>query len=438
MIRSESGAELLNAHELSVPFKMINFVVDNIGGGFVVVNHYGDYIVSATRIDVGILGIDWADIDSALLYLHRTADLTSTKCNTTGIKKIGGAGALLYFTSKDVANETNRQILLSAFISEIQKFNKSNILVLPASLTGKDLVHMYKANEALQISKTSSHSNEEKKAEGDGSEEFVPIGNKGRKGSFALASESFEYPIPKALITEDALRDNIAAKSAAHSAFGSIVTLTKAKQWTNSRIVLLGVTPLSCELYHLLTRETDTIFLSDPDSTKFESSKIPPRAFVTWSKARAAENNWDIVVFCSPACPTLDEKVISSIRCKALISVSDNVLPIDQEKRAQALMQLEKQNIFEVADGMSDLGEIAKMYSLSEGSSLSFNDAFELGCQVMQKTLHVHGIITSDDVTAKRKFHDLMLHAIEKDENARLFGLGTVMHQVRMLGSEIT
>jgi phosphoglycerate dehydrogenase-like enzyme/ribulose-5-phosphate 4-epimerase/fuculose-1-phosphate aldolase/SAM-dependent methyltransferase len=427
MIRSESGAELLNAPDLSVPFKMRDFEVFGIGGGFLVVNHYGDYILSAARIDIGVMGEDWVNVDSALLYLHRTAGLTSTKCKATGLKKVGGAGALLYFNSKDMDTNPNRKVLLSALIAEMQNFTKTNILCLPANLTPDDLLHIYEANEAMKI--LPSQDGEEKKADLDAGDAFLPLGMVGRKGSFALASEAFEYPVPRALILAENINEKIAAKSAAHSSFGSIVTLTKAKQWTNCRIVLLGVTPLSCELYHLLTRETDTVFLSDPDASKYEKTKIPPLAFIAWDKARASQNNWDIIVFCSTACPILEASTISSIQCKAVIALSDDFLPFEQDKRYQALMQLQKKDIFEVVDGMSDLGEIAKVYSVSEGSNLSFTDAFELGRHVMQKKLHLHGIITSDDVTAKRKFHDLMLHALEKDENARLFGLGTVMHQ---------
>jgi ribulose-5-phosphate 4-epimerase/fuculose-1-phosphate aldolase len=46
---------------------------------------------------------------------------------------------------------------------------------------------------------------------------------------------------------------------------------------------------------------------------------------------------------------------------------------------------------------LSDLGEIAKMYCLSEGSKWTFSDSFELGCQVMQKKLHLQGIIISEE-----------------------------------------
>lgn len=449
MIRSESGAELLNAPDLSVPFHILDFEVPDVGGGFVCVMHYGATALAAACVEFGALGNDWVDPDSALLYLHRIAGLTDMKCKciNTGTP-ISGAGILCYFKDADRKTEDNRRKILKALVLELQQLDKTRIFCLPGSnLTGNDLSYMYRLNESVEISKSNG---EEKKSEdandciescsdsgtGNGPS-FIPLGRTKLKSSFQICTEAFDYPVPKALISEDAIRVNVAAKSAAHSSFGSIVTLTKAKQWENARVVLLGVTPLSCELYQLMQRETDTIFISDPDPSRYDSlpntatlsSLIPPRAFISWDKAIKPENNWDVIVFCSKDCPQLDESYIASLRCKAIISVSHDVLPIDEEQRENILLSLVKQGVFEVADGMSDLGEIAKVFSLSGGTNLTFNDAFELGRQVMRKKLHLHGIVTSDDVTAKRKFHDLMLHALEEDENARLFGLGTVMHQ---------
>jgi phosphoglycerate dehydrogenase-like enzyme/ribulose-5-phosphate 4-epimerase/fuculose-1-phosphate aldolase/SAM-dependent methyltransferase len=422
--RTESGADLLNAPDLSVPFKMADFKVHGIGGGFIVVNHYGDNAISAARVDFGVLGKTWEDVDAACLELHRTAAITSTKCAVTNLN-MAGAGILLYFNTTDDDIPENRRMLLSALIPAIEEFSKTNILCLPNGLEKDELVSLYKANEKLKIEKIDKQ-NEEKKAEMN--EEGFPTRIR-RKTSFATLPEAFEFPVPSAMISEEALRDNTVAKSAAQSSFGSIVTLVKAEKWTSNRIILLGLTPLSTELYSLLTRETDTVFMSDPDKAKCEGSNIPPRAFLPWDKAMSKENKWDAIVFCSKACPVLDKKVIGNLYCKAIITLSDEFLPAAHSERESAMVELQKRNILEVVDGMSDLGGIAQAYRMCEKSNLSFNDAFELGSTVMRKKLHLHGIITSDDVIAKRKFHDLMLHALEEDENARLFGLGTVMHQ---------
>jgi ribulose-5-phosphate 4-epimerase/fuculose-1-phosphate aldolase len=400
MARTESGADLNQPQDVSLPYKRIDFEVPNIGGGFLVVNNYGDYIMSAARIEIGVIGEDWTDFDSALLYLHRNANLTSTKCITIGLKNVAGACALLYFKSKELAIEVNRKTLLSALISNLQNLSKTSILWLPTNLTPEDLVHMQKANVVVNIAK---HPNpvgvEEKKADTD-------------------VGDTLKVPVPKALVSVENLQVNVAAICAAYSSFGSVVTLTKAKQWNNCCIIILGVTPLSCELYHLLARETPMVFLSDPDSAKYEETIIPPRCFVPWDKALAAENDWDIVIFCSSSCPILDEATISSIRCKALVSLSSNFLPYDQDQRYQALNQLRKKDIFEAAEGLSDLGEIAKMYSLVECSNWTFEDSFDLGCRVMQTKLRLHGIIISDDVSINQKFHDLILHGVKKNEHA--------------------
>eukprot|EP00934_Nitzschia_sp_Nitz4_P000027 Nitzschia sp. Nitz4//scaffold190_size42200//21271//27280//NITZ4_007392-RA/size42200-processed-gene-0.51-mRNA-1//-1//CDS//3329540144//27//frame0 len=422
LMRSDSGSDLLKAPDMSVPFKMNDFKVHGIGGGFIVVNHYGDNPISVASVEFGVLGETWESIDVACMELHRSASLTSTKCSATGLK-IGGAGILLYFDSADERIPENRKLLLSGLAAELENFTKTNVLCLPCSLEKDDLVNLYKANEKLKL-EAAERASDEKKTDAD--EEGAP---RKRKTSFATLPEDFEFPVPAGLITEEALSENVVAKSAAHSAFGSIVTLAKAENWFRNRVVLMGITEVSKELYALLSRETDTVFLSDPDPSKCDDTKIPPRAILSWDKALAKDNKWDVIVFCSKACPILDESMLSSIRCKAILSISDDKLPVAQSERETIMMELQKRSIFESLDGMSDLGEIAKVYSICEKSTLTFTDAFELGSTIMRKKLHLHGIITSDDVNAKRKFHDLMLHALESDENARLFGLGTVMHQ---------
>lgn len=479
MIHSTSGADLLNAPDLSAPFKVEEFGVRGVGGGYIVVNHYGDNAISMARVDIGVLSIEaesrWKSTEEAVRYVHQTAGLTSTKCAVTNPKNVGGAGILLYFNSCAVgALEENKRLLLTGLIDALESFTKTNVLCLPGdTLESQDLKHLFHQNEKLKLQRQQqqqeerNRDDEEKKIVESHDESFSSLGR--RKTSFATLPEDFDFPVPSAMIADDAIRNNIVAKSAAHSSFGSILTLLKAKQWSHNRIVLLGVTPLSCELYSLLTRETDTVFLSDPHPHKLNQDApiqhlqlklaIPPRAFLAWDNALSVGNNWDIIVFCSQACPILDEHAIASIHCKALISLSHDFLPSEEQHRENSLLLLQKRDIFELLDGMSDLGEIAKVYhmcdtshhKLSQGpdarstphhhaittnynpqnthQALSFNQAFELGCSVMTKKLHLHGIITSDEVTAKRRFHDLMLHALEQDENARLFGLGTVMHQ---------
>ena len=66
---------------------------------FVVVNHYGSFSVSAARVDIGVMGDRWKNIDDSLLYLHRTTGLTSTKCAATDLK-VGDDIVIRYRVSK--------------------------------------------------------------------------------------------------------------------------------------------------------------------------------------------------------------------------------------------------------------------------------------------------------------------------------------------------
>ena len=423
MIRSGSGMDLLRSPELSVPYKMIDFKVSGVGGGFIVVNHYGDYLISVAKIDLGVVGKQWTSLDDAVLYLHRTAKVTSNKCTATDLK-IGGGGILLYFENQELHTDENRRLLLKSLAEALPQFDNTNLLCLPGSFRMEDLAYIYQANEKvnMKLSGIPEHS----KAEIVDGFQMV----RERQSSFSQASAAFEFPVPSAMISEDSIKNNVVAKSAAYSSFGAIVTLLKAKNWKKHyRVVLLGSTPVACELFHLLMQETDTVFISDPDPAAYKNTNIPPRAFISWELALRVDNQWDIIVFCSPECPTLDEKTIESLSCKAIVAISDDFLPQTQEERESALMAFERLNVFEFADGMADVGEILKVYRMSEKqANLSFNEAFEMGSKVMRKKLHLHGIVTNDDVIAKQMFYELMLEALTEDTGGQHLGLGTIMH----------
>jgi hypothetical protein len=129
MNRSESGVDLLNAPDLSVPFKMSDFKVPGVGGGFIVVNHYGENVVSVARVDVGVIGEKWNNIDESLLYLHRIASFTSNKCTATDLK-IGGAGILLYWL---LTRETD-----TVFLSDPDPTTYDKPLIPPRAFTAWD------------------------------------------------------------------------------------------------------------------------------------------------------------------------------------------------------------------------------------------------------------------------------------------------------------
>ena len=412
----ESTGSRDDLHNGQVPFKMRSFLLDGIGGGLVVVNHYGEFTVSAAHVDFGCLGVQWYSLDEATLYLHRKACNTKAKCSF--LPKLGSAGILVYFNTPDVQTNYNRKKLLSALSLELLCFTKTNMLCIPGDLQTEDLSHIYQESRKLQeFHLNSSCDDEEKKSPGD-------LFSRSRSHS---KQRIIKAPIPQEILNEEFTMSNVVPKSAAFSSLGSILTLMKAKRWANSNIALLGISSLSLELYHLLTRETDKVLISDPSPNKLlESSRIPPRAYMPWEEVFAVENQWDIIVLCSRACPTFTAEFIDTIQCKAIVSLSDDFSPVEQEERDRSILALEEKEIFEALDGLIDLGGIAKVFALSNKSDLSFKETFELGSRVMQKKLSLHDVVANIDVDNKRVFHDLMNRL---DGNPKLLGLETVMHQ---------
>jgi len=412
----ESTGSRDDLHNGQVPFKMRSFLLDGIGGGLVVVNHYGEFTVSAAHVDFGCLGVQWHSLDEATLYLHRKACNTKAKCSF--LPKLGSAGILVYFNTPDVQTNYNRKKLLSALSLELLCFTKTNMLCIPGDLQTEDLSHIYQESRKLQeFHLNSSCDDEEKKSPGD-------LFSRSRSHS---KQRIIKAPIPQEILNEEFIMSNVVPKSAAFSSLGSILTLMKAKRWANSNIALLGISSLSLELYHLLTRETDKVLISDPSPNKLlESSRIPPRAYMPWEEVFAVENQWDIIVLCSRACPTFTAEFIDTIQCKAIVSLSDDFSPVEQEERDRSILALEEKEIFEALDGLIDLGGIAKVFALSNKSDLSFKETFELGSRVMQKKLSLHDVVANIDVDNKRVFHDLMNRL---DGNPKLLGLETVMHQ---------
>jgi hypothetical protein len=50
-----------------------------------------------------------------------------------------------------------------------------------------------------------------------------------RSSSFSKAADTFDFPVPSAMITVEAQRDNLVVKASSQSVLGAISTLTKAK-----------------------------------------------------------------------------------------------------------------------------------------------------------------------------------------------------------------
>lgn len=430
MNRSESNAELLMAQDHSTPSKVEEFSIPELGGGYIVVNLYGDFVLHVGAVDIGVLGKTWKDAEEALDDLCERSNSMSDKCIVTDLK-IGGCAMLLYFLNADLDTPSNRRRLATALVRNIPSFVQTNILCIPGkgcSLT--DMVNVYKANEAQKaIPKVPSMGF----SMDEPTDEEVPTATdtdsqpRSRSSSFSKAAALFDHPVPAAMITPEALSENLINKAAAQSVFGAISNLTKAKHWPIATIVLAGLSPLATELYWNLTKDGYDVFVSDPVYEASVGSKISGDKFIEWSAALTTK--CDVLVLCSKQCPVLTEQVVETLTCRAVISSSDFLLPRNDAARERTRVALERKGIFEFADGLSDLGSIVMAYSMSnEKHVCSRKDMVELGAKVMQKQLHLDSIVTQYDTEDKRKFYSMVLADEVDDIGGLKLGLGTIIH----------
>jgi len=432
MLRSESNAELLNAPDHSTPSKVEEFTIPELGGGFVVCNLYGDFVLSVGPVDVGFLGVTWRDSEEALDYLCERANAMSEKCIVTDLK-IGGSAMLLYFLNEALDTPTNRRRLASALVKEIASFPQTNILCIPGkgcSMT--DLVNVYKANEMLKASSKipSNVSFLEEPNSDEVKEEKTDKSTRSRSSSFSSfskAAAAFDYPVPADMITPEAQQENLIVKAAAQSVFGALSTLTKAKHWSIPKIVLMGLTSLAKELYWMLTHDGYDVFVADPDPDAAVGSKIDDKSMLSWKESLTTK--CDVVVLCSTECPVLTESVVDTLNCRAIMSASDFLLPRDVKARERTGIAAERKEIFEFADGLLDLGSLVMAYSMSNQKHVcTKKDMIELGAKVMHKQLHLDDIVQQYDTEDKRKFYSMVLADEVEDIGGLKLGLGTIIH----------
>jgi sarcosine/dimethylglycine N-methyltransferase len=422
MNRTESNVDLLNAPDHSTPSKVEEFTIPELGGGFVVVNCYGDFTVSIGPVDFGVLGGTWPTTEDALDYLCNRSDTLSDKCIVTDLK-VGGCAMLLYFLTPDLDTPENRRRLAAALVKELPAFVQTKILCIPGKdCSLSDMVNIHKANETLLSLPTVNSGNfiddDETPAEGARS----------RSSSFSSkATSAFDFPVPSAMITVEAQRDNLVVKAASQSVMGAISTLTKAKKWALPHIVLVGFSALTRELYWLLKKAGYEIWVSNPDKEVFTDTKIPPSNVIEWNDVISTKT--DVLVFCTADCPTLTEEVVDTLHCRAVMSASHFLLPRDDDKLERTRIAVERHGIFEFCDGLSDLGSIAMAYTMSHEKHVSSSkDMLALGSKVMQKKLHLDGIVKEYDTEDKRKFYSMVLADEVDDIGGLKLGLGTIIH----------
>ena len=226
MIKSESNTDLLHLPDHTTPTKVEEFSVPTIGGGFIVVSLYGDFVVSVGCVDIGIMGQDFADNEEALDLTMHTATNMNDKCIVTDLK-VGGCAMLIYFNSPELDTPANRRRMADALAKELPEFTQTNVLCLPGKgFSMTDMVTLSKASNAWKQLKTaagegangeSATSSEEKKNDESSAK---PGHQRKRSNSLTNAAAEFEFPVPSAMITPEAIQEALLVKAAAESAFG--------------------------------------------------------------------------------------------------------------------------------------------------------------------------------------------------------------------------
>lgn len=107
-----------------VPLLQHDFEVPGVGGGSIVVNPCGDFLISVAEVDVGVIGDRWESREAALKDMYRNMTITSEKCTATTLG-IGGAGIVLYL---EIESAENRKLLWSRLAQELPTFTQRIIL----------------------------------------------------------------------------------------------------------------------------------------------------------------------------------------------------------------------------------------------------------------------------------------------------------------------
>jgi SAM-dependent methyltransferase len=518
MFQSESSQDILHLPDHATSCKLSEFTIPTdilhddaanvdpeeraaVGGGFVVVNMYGNFSISVGRIDIGILSESeieeeafsktnntpfWESDGDALNHVRQNANSASNKC-TAADMKMGGCGIVLYFTKAKYDTSGNRKILMNCLAKELATFQLTRLLCLPG--TGVSLVDLRYLRDSYGGSGDGANGNknhqrtasydEEKKID-----EFKPLSKQHRSPSFFEVTKMYDTPIPKlmlptasaASLPTTSQQQDITAKFAAYSALGAISTLSLAKGWTTKQtnkqanhhrvlplsaqekkqgnkpkklcqVVLLGLTSASAELYQLLSKD-GRYDVSVADSKGVPTAlallglnwSVPVEKHLDFKQALTAPCN--ILMACTwVKIPTFTADVVEDLQCQAFLTLSDNALPTDIEERESSFITFATKGLFDMADGVCDLGAYAKLYSLSreknndesavamDSHTFTVTDSYQMGVKVMEKAIHLDSIVQQYDMEEKHQFYSMIL---EKDElldeiNGAHLGLGTII-----------
>lgn len=403
MKKSTSAIDLLNQPVLSSSRSVSDYVIEGVGGGYVVVNTYGDYNLSIARLDVGVLGenqrgLGWINEEDALNHVFNVTACQAEKCIAAELK-VGGAGILVYLLNERLNTIENRSALLVLASEHMAKLGNTSILCTSGiGTTKEDLRVLREASSTMPIA--------ESKGDSPG---------KTRPHSY---SEVFDCPVPLQMLETT---DDLITKCGAYSAFGAIKCLIRAKEWLKPRVAILGITDVSAELYWLLTKKGYDVVTSSFNYKDIARHKIPSDRVIAWGEGGPVNTSTDILLLC---CPSFTEKltvdIVDTFQCNALLSLHDCVLPGDNDEKENVLAELDRAGIFDFCEGLVDLGGMMKAYSMAKestpASAYKFADALNVGMVLMQKMLHLDGIVKQYDPEENqvRKFFEELVGSNDK------------------------
>ena len=402
MLRSASNFDLLNQPVLSSSRSVSDYILEGVGGGYVVVNTYGDYNLSIARLDIGFLGeekrhLGWINEESALNHVFNVTACQAEKCTSAELK-VGGAGILVYFFNKELDSAENRKALLAMAAEHMAKLSNTSILCMRGIGTTKaDLKALREASQEAPVA--------EAKADSPG------------KTRTRSSSEMFECPVPLQMLEAT---DDVISKCGSYSAFGAIKCLIRSKGWTKPTITILGITDVSAELYWLLTKKGYDVMTSSGNDSDFTKHKIPNNRVIPWGEHGPLDVTTDILLLCCCSfSEILTAEVVDKLQCSALLSLHESVLPSASEEKENVLAELDRAGIFDFCEGLVDVGSLMKVYSMAGGASTTykFADAQNVGMVLMQKMLHLDGIVKQYDPEEKQKFFEELVGSSQKTDS---------------------